>query len=53
VLFRSDTPPIIYVESSSTLDIDSIFQKLASWKVEKQLVAGAVKASILMFRKDV
>lgn len=50
---KMDTPPIIYVESSSTLDIDSIFQKLASWKVEKQLVAGAVKASILMFRKDV
>jgi len=50
---KMDTPPIIYVESSSTLDIDSIFQKLACWKVEKQLVAGAVRASVLMFRKDV
>jgi 16S rRNA (guanine966-N2)-methyltransferase len=50
---KMDTPPIIYVESSSTLDIDSILQKLASWKVEKQLVAGAVRASVLMFRKDV
>jgi 16S rRNA (guanine966-N2)-methyltransferase len=50
---KMDTPPIIYVESSSKLDIDSILKKLASWKVEKQLVAGAVRASILMFRKDV
>jgi 16S rRNA (guanine966-N2)-methyltransferase len=50
---KLDTPPIIYVESSSKLDIDSILQKLACWKVEKQLVAGAVRASILMHRKDV
>ena len=50
---KLDTPPIIYVESSAKLDIDRILQKLACWKVEKQLVAGAVRASILMYRKDV
>ena len=50
---KIDTPPIIYVESSSKLDIDGILQKLSCWKVEKQLLAGAVRASILMFRKDV
>jgi 16S rRNA (guanine966-N2)-methyltransferase len=50
---KMDTPPVIYVESSSKLDIDSILQKLACWKVEKQLLAGAVRASILMYRKDV
>jgi 16S rRNA (guanine966-N2)-methyltransferase len=50
---KMDTPPIIYVESSSKLDIDSIFRERACWKVEKQLVAGAVRASVLMYRKDV
>jgi 16S rRNA G966 N2-methylase RsmD len=50
---KIDTPPIIYVESSSKLDIDGILQKLSCWKVEKQLLAGAVRASILMYRKDV
>ncbi len=50
---KINTPPIIYVESSSKFDIDSIFVKLSGWKVEKQLVAGAVRASILKLSKDV
>ena len=50
---KMDTSPIIYVESSSKLDIDRILQKLAGWKVEKQLIAGAVRASILQLSKDV
>jgi 16S rRNA (guanine966-N2)-methyltransferase len=41
------TPPIIYVESSSKLDNETIIRYLPGWVVEKQLTAGAVRANIL------
>jgi 16S rRNA (guanine966-N2)-methyltransferase len=40
-------PPIIYVESSSKLDNETILRYLPGWVLEKQLTAGAVKANIL------
>jgi 16S rRNA (guanine966-N2)-methyltransferase len=46
---NSDKMPIIYVESSSKLDNEIILGSLPGWVVEKQLVAGAVRANILRY----
>jgi len=49
---NSDKMPIIYVESSSKLDNEAILGNLPGWVVEKQLVAGAVRANILRYRNE-
>ena len=46
------TPPIIYVESSSKLDNETILRYLPGWVLEKQLTAGAVKANILKLAQE-
>ena len=49
---NSDKMPIIYVESSSKLDNEAILGNLPGWVVEKQLVAGAVRANIFRYRNE-
>ena len=49
---NSDKMPIIYVESSSKLDKEAILGNLPGWVVQKQLVAGAVRANILRYRDE-
>jgi 16S rRNA (guanine966-N2)-methyltransferase len=44
---KKDTHPIIYVESNAKLDNETILKHMPQWTIEKQLVAGVVKASIL------
>jgi 16S rRNA (guanine966-N2)-methyltransferase len=44
---KRDKPPIIYVESSSKLDKNKILDQIPEWIIEKELVAGAVRANVL------
>lgn len=44
---QRDNPPIIYVESSSQLDNETILYHLPGYVVAKQLLAGVVKAVML------
>ena len=44
--------PIIYVESSSKLDNTQFLQCINGWAVEKELVAGAVRANLLKLDKQ-
>jgi 16S rRNA (guanine966-N2)-methyltransferase len=39
--------PIIYVESTTKIENEEILENLNNWQIERQLVAGAVKASLL------
>ena len=48
---KRDNSPIIYVESSSKLDNQSILLWLSGWSIEKELVAGAVRANLLKLDK--
>ena len=44
--FQTKTP-IIYVESTTKIENDEILENMNNWQLERQLVAGAVKASLL------
>ena len=44
--FQTKTP-IIYVESTTKIENDVILENLNNWQIERQLVAGTVKASLL------
>jgi 16S rRNA (guanine966-N2)-methyltransferase len=44
--FQTKTP-IIYVESTTKIENDVILENLNDWQIERQLVAGTVKASLL------
>jgi 16S rRNA (guanine966-N2)-methyltransferase len=44
--------PIIYVESSSKLENVRFLQCINGWVVEKELVAGAVRANLLKLDKQ-
>lgn len=48
---KRDNSPIIYVESSSKLDNQSFLLWLSGWSIEKELVAGAVRANLLKLDK--
>jgi 16S rRNA (guanine966-N2)-methyltransferase len=43
---------IIYVESDSRLDNEAILTRMPHWSIKKQLVAGMVKASLLVPQED-
>ena len=49
---KRNNVPIIYVESSSKLDNERFLQCLHGWVVEKELVAGAVRANLLRLDKQ-
>lgn len=44
--FQTKTP-IIYVESTTKIENEVILENLNNWQIERQLVAGTVKASLL------
>jgi 16S rRNA (guanine966-N2)-methyltransferase len=44
--FQTKTP-IIYVESTTKIENEVILENLDNWQIERQLVAGTVKASLL------
>jgi 16S rRNA (guanine966-N2)-methyltransferase len=50
---KNHNHPIIYVESSAKLDNEAILEALPHYEVKKQLVAGVVKASLLMSQTNV
>ncbi|SMC63041.1 16S rRNA (guanine(966)-N(2))-methyltransferase RsmD [Polynucleobacter kasalickyi] len=39
--------PIIYVESTTKIENEVILENLQDWQIDRQLIAGAVKASLL------
>ena len=49
---KKDTYPIIYVESNATMNNEAILNLMPKWTIDKQLVAGVVKASILKYLED-
>jgi len=49
---KKDTYPIIYVESNAKMNNEAILKPMPSWTIDKQLVAGTVKASILKYLED-
>jgi 16S rRNA (guanine966-N2)-methyltransferase len=45
--------PIIYVESTTKVENEVILENLQDWHIDRQLVAGVVKASILKKNKAI
>jgi 16S rRNA (guanine966-N2)-methyltransferase len=45
--------PIIYVESTTKIENEVILENLQNWQIDRQLIAGAVKASILKKNKAI
>lgn len=45
--------PIIYVESTSKIENEVILENLKNWQIDRQLIAGVVKASLLKKNKAI